>query len=256
MLNQSLPDILSRDHPASLVNKAEFPSDYDEIAICVPGPVWGGKFVREDLKGIVPTNLYSELRQRTDKPVHLYKDADAWAVGAVSYSREEGKSLDLPAIILVFGTGVGCSIASGSETFLSVEISNWPFNFPKLEKAAGKGGTQSWEVHQILGKRFFAWVESDRKNWDHDRIRAEFSKRVVALIQDMSGRLSNRAGRLESVIVGGGNAKFVSERTLEKECGLRVRSLWTERIGTDPDIIPLLGLQQLANSKLTMVEEF
>ena len=127
-LNQFLPDIISRDNWASVVRHRELPIGYDEIAICVPGPVINGRFLRTDID--VPADLLLELRERTDKPVHLYKDADAWAAGAVAYSSLRQQPLSFPAIALVFGTGVGFSVDCDEARILSVEIGQWPNSTP------------------------------------------------------------------------------------------------------------------------------
>lgn len=44
-LNQSLPELLSTDNPLSLVNQSVLADDYDDIGICVPGPVKNSGFV-------------------------------------------------------------------------------------------------------------------------------------------------------------------------------------------------------------------
>lgn len=253
-LNQSMPEIISVENWASIVNQKVLSDQYSEIAICVPGPVRDGEFDRPDLD--VPKNLLRKFKSFTDKPVRLVKDADAWTAGAVAYSRLRGDSLELPAIALAFGTGVGFSVACDSDRIMSVEISQWPWGFFSLEQASGHAVNESWIVHNILGNGFFEWVARNKRHWTYERIRSEFSQRVAALIADTAPHISDHVGRVKTVIIGGGNSEFVSLRSLQEQCNLKVKSFWCRRISVNPDIIPLIGLHRLVSSKLTTIETF
>ena len=243
-LNRSLPEIISPNNWASVIGRDSLSEPYTEIAIDVPGPVENGRFCRSDLS--VPVDLRNAFRKYTDSKITLVKDADAWIIGAIAYFDFVREIVEYPALALIFGTGVGASVAYDHNTFISLEISKWATGFPRLEAAAGRAIRQRWEVHKILGKRFFQWVDEKNRDWNYEDIRNQFTKRVVALVQDLIPALALSADRLSTLIIGGGNAEFVSARTLTNQTGTAVKSLWSRRIPVNPDLIPLLGLQTLA----------
>ena len=258
-LNESLPEIVSDRNWASLVKRLPDAGSYDEIAIAVPGPVRNGRFFRQDLS--VPKELRKAFQERTDKRVHLYKDADAWAVGAVSLQAVQGSAVDFPALVLAFGTGVGCAVACGPEQFLSQELSGWSHGFPKLAIASKHPVSPAYQVHQILGKPFFEWVGRSHRRWTYDIIRKEFSQRVAALVQDLTGPLAGRVvcgqpiGSLRTLIVGGGNAEFVSQRMVASRTGLEVKPLSGPALKFDPDLVPLVGLHRLVTDRSIRIRE-
>ena len=258
-LNQSLPEILSDRNWASLVLRLPDAEFYDEIAIAVPGPVRNGRFFREDL--LVPRELLKAFQEWTDKRVYLYEDAYAWAIGAMTLQSMQEKAIEFPALVLAFGTGVGCAVACGPEQFVSVELSEWPHGFSKLESTSKHPVSPAYQVHQILGKPFFEWVDRSHQEWTYDIIREEFSQRVASMVQDMTGPLADRSirghriGSLRTLIVGGGNAEFVSQRMAATWTGLEVKLLCGTAIDFDGDLVPLAGLHRLVTNRSIRIRE-
>jgi len=254
-LNQSLPEIVSNENWASLAGQKKLSDEYSEIAICVPGPVRNGEFERTDVS--VPRDLQRRLENISNKPVLLVKDADAWTAGAATFARLTNKPFNFPAVALAFGTGVGFSVACDRDRILSVEMSQWPWDFPSLQQASGQPIKEPWMVHHILGKQFFEWVDEKQKDWTYERIRNEFSNRVSALLKDTIPRISKAVGDVKTVIIGGGNSEFASVRSLQEQfVDIEVKSLWHRKVSVNTDIIPLLGLHQLAYSQSPTIEMF
>jgi len=242
-LNRSLPELLSPENWASIVNQKGIEDDFTEIAICVPGPVRNGEFLRNDLE--VPKDLGHQFSRFTDKGITLVKDADAWMIGATAYSDLANEEIPYPALGLTFGTGVGLSAARDSRRFVSLEISGWAKQFHALETASGHPIEESWQVHRIVGNPFLEWVASEKRHWSYLRIRDEFSKRVAALINDIVPGLRLRIGKIKTVVIGGGNSEFVSLRMLRGETRCKIKSFWSRRISISPDLVPLIGLHKL-----------
>jgi len=243
-LNGSLPKIISVDHWAGMISKIS--DDYLEIAICVPGPVKGGQFYRND-RASVPRNLQSECQKYAkNKKVRIYKDADAWMAGAIAFRKLSHKTLKYPAIALIFGTGVGLSAALDETSIQSLEITELPIPFEHLAEGSGCPIDKKWKVHDILGKQFFEWVDNHQKEWDYDRVRKEYSKRVVALFNDIAPHLSRYAGNINTLIFGGGNAEYISISHLSEKCGVQIKSLYSRDSEVNPDVVPLVGLYELA----------
>ncbi len=130
---------------------------------------------------------------------------------------------------------------------MSLEVAaSPPGTWDRLTAAAGPTICQSWQVHRILGREFFAWVAGQKKHWSAERISQEFTRRVIAFVLDaresLSEGLGGDFGAFESLVVGGGNAEHISARDLERETGHNVRVLARPALPVVPEVIPLVGL--------------
>jgi hypothetical protein len=251
-LNKSLPNIINKDNWASLINQETRFPDFDFVALCVPGLVKNGLFYRQDLG--IPTDLHKRLMKLTERTVcPLIKDADAWTIGALSYLKMQDEYTATPTLTVVFGTGIGVSAASSSKTIDSIDISEWGHGFPLVEKKSGQKITLPWEIHAILGRQFFDWVGDHKRHWTYQRIREEFTDRLIALLKDLLPRMNNVTGTIGNVLIGGGNAEYASISTIESQLGIKVKSFSNRIVDLDPDLIPLLGLHQVAvDSRITI----
>ena len=138
--------------------------------------------------------------------------------------------------------------------FDSLEISEWPHAFPSLARASGVAVDEPWQVHHILGARFFEWVASEKRHWSYARIRAEFSKRCVALVDDLVAALAPRVGEMATIFIGGGSSEYVSLASLRERTGSEVKSIGTRTLHIDPDLVPLVGLHEIVFDRDVEVE--
>lgn len=248
-LNHSLANLLKEDHWEGLAyyyGSKRIP--YDRIAVSVPGVVDDhGCFGRSDLvdgPAKLPRELRDALQEAAGKPVTLIKDADAWMLGFIRYAALRGENFDYPVLLLAFGTGVGVSAAGDSGTIHSIEISQRPANaWATLKERSRYEITEGWQVHRILGRRFFEWVEDERRDWSYVKMREEFSARVEAALVDLRPSLEGALGRLRTIVLAGGNAEFVSVSRLGRLCGCRVVDLTERHAVIKPDLISLLGVE-------------
>jgi hypothetical protein len=214
----------------------------------------GRYFERHDLwaQGL-PRDLKRAFEEHADPlSVGLIKDADAWAVGTVRCPELFETPLEYPSLALTLGTGVGISAARSPDVIVSLEVAaSPPGAWGRLTAAAGPSIRESWQVHQILGREFFAWVAEQKKDWSAERIGQEFTKRVIAFVLDARESLSEGLGEdlgvFKSLVVGGGNAEHISVRDLERETEHNVRVLARPAIPVVPEVIPLLGLSHYRN---------
>lgn len=248
-LNHSLPDLLKPNCWAGLAdyyNRKRF--GYDHISISVPGPIdKQGCFLRDDLtekSAKCPKRLRDSLEQASGKSVTIIKDADAWMLGFLRYSELMGESLKYPILSMAFGTGIGASMATDSETIYSIEI-RWLDSavWKNLRKSAQRDFSDSWEVHRIIGRPFFEWAEKTHPEWAYPTIREQFSARVLATCEDLAPVLERRVGKIGTLVLAGGNAEFASVGTLTKSLDCRVVPLTDRHAQLQPDIISLLGVE-------------
>ncbi len=246
-LNRSLPELLSPDNPFSLVNQPGVAADYDAVAIGVPGPVVDGRFLRTDLD--VPEELGREFQCFTDKPVSVVKDADAWTIGAATWTLRADQEIVYPALGLTLGTAAGVSLALGPDRFRSLEVSAMAVHFAETERASGYAIDQNWKVHHVLGNPFFEWVRADKRHWTRRRVQQEYSKRVVAFLRDLRSCLT-----LRSVLLGGGNAVFVSAAAVRSQTGAHIMSVSDASNSIGADLVSLLGLHRLTFADAVQIE--
>ncbi|MHC4415369.1 MAG: hypothetical protein ACYS0G_08810 [Planctomycetota bacterium] len=245
-LNDSLPQLLTAENVAHLLRRGRIEPGHDAICVAVPGPVSEGRyFHRTDLlKRGVPKDLKSAFEQHADPlPVSLIKDADAWAAGVIRYAELFGMPLEYPFLALTFGTGVGISAAMSPGSIVSLEITaTAPGMWEPLEKESSHPIAESWQVHKILGREFFEWVATENCDWWLERIRQEFTKRVIVFVRAAREHLGRDPGVFRTLVIGGGNAEYIVAEDLAGDAGLDVRLLLPPVLAVNPDIIPLLGL--------------
>lgn len=254
-LNDSLPRLLSTENVSAILRRGLVEPEHGEIRVSVPGPVTEGRyFERHDLwaQG-VPRDLKRAFEEHSDPlSVWLIKDADAWAAGIVRCAELFEIPLEYPSLVLTVGTGVGISAARSPDVLMSLEVAaSPPCAWDRITAAAGPSISESWQVHQVLGREFFAWVAAEKKRWSFERIRREFTKRVIAFVLDARDSLSECLGEefdaFRSLVVGGGNAGHISVQDLERETGHKVRVLSRPAFPVIPEVIPLLGLSHYRN---------
>lgn len=249
-LNHSLPDLLKPDCWAGLAdhyNRKKI--GYDHISISVPGPVdKDGCFLRSDLTTTgaakCPRRLRDALEQASGKSVTIIKDADAWMLGFLRYAELFGVPIKYPVFSMAFGTGIGASMATDSETIYSTEISELDGAvWMKLRKTAQRDFANSWDVHGIIGVPFFDWVVKAHPEWAYGTIREQFTARVLAACEDLTPVLEKRVGKIGTLVLAGGNAEFASVSNLAKSLRCRVVPLTDRHAQLRPDLISLLGVE-------------
>lgn len=240
-LNGTLPAILSPDHWASLARDLQ---PFDSVVIGIPGCVdrsgnLDGWLVRQ--RG-VPGDLQRHVERAWSKPVRLMNDAEAWGRGATEILRLASIANLFPSCCLTLGTGLGMSLRYRDGSVLPVEIGDFPGPLRFLRDACHQDLPDAWRAHHVVGRPFFDWVHDEQPAWDYDRVRHEFTTRVAALVRDVLPWLQGRTGPLRQVVIGGGNAEFLSARGLQERVGLPVIVLRRGVIPFDPDLVPLAGL--------------
>lgn len=247
-LNAHLPRLFSREDPASLLADPRLSGDVSRVAVAVPGPVVGGRFRRDDLD--VPRDLRRVLSEQAGVPVTLARDADAWMGGFDVLCRRIGRPLAHPAIAVVLGTGVGLSATDEEGRVRSLEIAAWTTPFEKLGRAAGRAVPRErpWEVHHMVGRPFFDWVGSEHWDWGHERIARELTDRVVALLEDVLPGVDPGRSAPHTIVLGGGNVEYVDLARIREAFQAEVvcSADLCSPADIDPDLVPLLGLRELA----------
>ncbi|WP_461783983.1 Hsp70 family protein [Prosthecobacter sp.] len=248
-LNHSLPELLSPDKCNGL--SGHFGKNqirYDRISISVPGPVDNqGQFLRDDLTGPLincPRDLKKQLQQVSGKSVHVVKDADAWLLGFLQYERLKLKKTQYPVLLMAFGTGIGVSIADKEERIYSVELSSFKHTiWNELRLVSGINFAQSFEVHRIIGRPFFEWIEKAHPEWDRMRICEEFSKRIRAAYNDFTPFIAERFGKISTLVLAGGNAEYINFSNNKYHTDFQVVTIEDRNAEIKSDLISLLGVE-------------
>lgn len=241
-LNKSLPEILSSQNSASIINHSI--GQFDNVGIAVPGVVNNGQFFR--VGSSVPKELIKEFQRLLPAGcnVKMVNDADAWMRGAITYHRLKKEPLEYPCISIVLGTGVGLAVALSATDIRSIEIFGMPNHFIHLEKISGQKINSPGEIHDLIGKNFFDWADrKHRDDWFYDVIRREFTNRVFGFLLDIQYLIPYE--KIKTFIFCGGNAEYIQEYVAEKVPKGKLITLNKYSTDVDPNFIPLLGLSSL-----------
>ncbi|MCB9210937.1 MAG: ROK family protein [Ignavibacteriales bacterium] len=244
-MNKSLPEISSKDHWASFIHKNRNNPEIHSISI--DGPFGMDKrnneIVSEDhyvkTHG-VPYNLREIIAKKLGLNVSIMNDADAWIKGIIKYYKLTNKNIDFPIISLCLGTGLAFAGASNEKDVQSIDINKYN-NFDNLSKAAGQPINEGYRVHDILGYKFFNWIKNDCLHWDYLRIRKEYTKRLIALLQDLGEKNIYNYKNIKTIFLSGGSSDFLSIRTIQNQTSKKIVGLREDSLDFDLNLIPLLG---------------
>jgi hypothetical protein len=251
-LNHSLPKVVDPDHWAGVAAYYRRQGqDYDRIAMDLPAGISpaGEVIGRNDLvlsDARLPRQI-KPLEAAAKKPVTLLNDAEAWMHGIASYAELTSLSLSWPVLALILGTGLGVAGGRDPRTLMILDPMEASWAGSKCEKVTGMAMAEPWRVHQAVGREFFGWIERERQGWSYEEIRSQFTRRAEAVVEGMEAQVRSRLGQVRTIVIGGGNAEFVSVRMLAKLTGVNVVALSQGSSKLLPDLTPLLGLEAAAN---------
>lgn len=252
-LNNSLPQIISKNHFASLINLDERLEDYDAIAIGVPCKVnneekkVSGYYV--DKYGVTP-NLMEAFKERANCEIMITNDIIAWMRGALNYFKLSSNEIKFPCLAIILGTGVGLAYSDSFTKIEGIEASEQNYNFSNLSYASDENVYKGYQIHKILGGAFFRNVKSRYKKWNYLKIRNEYTDRLLGFFNDIEeGNLFNYKA-VKSIIIGGGNSKYVCLSSLKCSLNKSIYILNQDLLTINPDLIPLSGLLSLMQEPL------
>ncbi len=236
-LLEQIPEIFSGklEHPLSEVVK----EDSSRIGVSIRGAVRDGSYLS---RTTLPNNLQDILHESSERDVDIENDAVCFARGSLAYSKLASKDIPLPALVLTFGTGVGCAIIHDEKRISQVALSALRPRYhylyktqKKQEKALKKvQPVANWSVHDVLGIDFFKWIQSVKKD-----PASYCKKRVIALIKDLDNHFSSH--HFKSIIIGGGNSRFIDLNTYKKRPVVVLSPTTLQKAGIASDSIQLLG---------------
>jgi hypothetical protein len=235
-LNSSLSSLVDSSNWAGITHPRRNLAPFDRVGVAICSPLGLASEVRrEDLIGDgVPSNLRERMALHLRRPIKLFNDAEAWMRGALRTSREEVR---FPCMALILGTGVGFAYANHQQDVCGVEFDK-KIKAACLAASAGMDSVEAHQIHDVLGIRFFRYVEAQRKAWSYLEVRKQVTSRLLALIQD----LQNSGFEPKTLFIGGGNAEYVSIRAAkDKFRHLNIIALRKPELSFTPDLIPLAG---------------
>jgi len=248
-LNSSLPQIISKTHPYSLVNKNSNLGNYNSISLSVPA-----KIINSDMEILghhiekrgLPKNLKKSIEDEANCEVFICNDAVCWLSGSISYCSLCSISIDFPCLLITLGTGVGAAFSKHINHIEDLEISNVHGRFPQLSKASNQVIDTGWKVHACLGEKYFNWVKNEQKHWTYLKIQEDYNNKVLSFLLDIKQKNLADFESIKTIFIGGGNADYLNNDVLSSSLNKNVYVLSSSNLQINPDVIPLLGLTKLA----------
>lgn len=215
------------------------------IHVAMPGKIIDHAFFeRDDIS--VPRSLKDEIEKNTGVTAFLESDDVTWLRGMIEFQKLRKKKIQYPCACIAIGTGVAVSIALSDTQCVSFQIEKCR-EFKALERNTGVQLKHLWEVHQLIGREFFATASENQMS--ESSIREEHTKRVSALIEDLMNKFREDGINIESLFIGGGNSRYLTLNELKtkhsdiKIVGMTPSTMQKHHINMD--LIPLLGLAKM-----------
>ncbi len=248
-LNSSLPEIISKQHPAGLLRKSSALSQYDSVSLSVPLKVIDNG---AEVKGYytdkfgVPRNLKKAFEDVCGCEVVIKNDSACWLSGALNYSRLCPMNIEFPCLFIALGTGVGITFSEHMPAVHGIDLSSIGFYFLNLSKISKRLVDQGWQVHGCLGEKYFNWVESEHREWTYYNIQEDYTKRVTAFLKDIKAVKSINYNNIKTILIGGGNAEYINSTLLKEKIQKHIYMFTAGSLQINPDLIPLLGQIKLS----------
>lgn len=245
-LNENLPMLFHSSSVESLCHKVS--TSFDQICFGVKGPVMDGSlFVVSQVS--LPREIKRECEETSQCSVFVECDMGIWSRGALYWQNLVKQEIPYPCLGVTFGTGIGVALLRSPHDVVNIEISVLDAPFERLlELAVDQPLNIEYArltPHGPIGKPFFQWVKYAYPHYDDQMVQKEFNRRVKAFLEDMEEFFDKKLGiSINSVMMGGGNSRFIEALTLQKEIGKKIMVLSPQslaRFGVSPDIISLLG---------------
>lgn len=248
-MNSSLPQIMCKNHPASLIHDNENLGHYNSIAIGVPLKVVdNGKIVEGHyIKFGVPKNLFEAFKEKAHCDIVITNDGRAWIHGILEYFQLCSIEIEFPCLAVVLGTGVGLAYSDSYTKIKGLEFSHHNHNFKHLSTIINEDIHDGSRIHDLLGKRFFHDIEDKYKTWTYLEIQNEYTERLLCLFKDMEEANLYNFKNVKSIMIAGGNSKYLSLSSLKSSINKSTYILDKNFLQLNPDLISLLGLVSLAN---------
>lgn len=243
-LNYSLPQILSRHHPGSLLQKNSSLNHYDCVSLSVPVKVIDNG---SEVKGHyvynygMPRNLRKAFEEVCGCKVNVKNDSVCWLSGALNYSSMSSRKIEFPCFIAALGTGVGIAAAEQASAVNGLDLSSLNVDFPNLSNISGQAIDMGWKIHTCLGEKYFQWVKNEHREWDYYTIQEDYTRRIAAFIKDIKEKKIFSFENIRTFFIGGGNAEYIKSTILEENIYNRIQILTASKLQFNPDLIPLLG---------------
>lgn len=187
-----------------------------------------------------PDNLEALIASSFGDFFYVERDTNAWALGALEYLNLQGKKPEYPCLAITLGTGVGLVLIENEDTIKTIEFWTMPWGFSKLEEMSANVVN---EPVLILGKIFLAKFFRGENNIDEGmkEYRGKYNAHFWAFIEDIGSHIEPLFGcKISSVLVGGGNSRFIDSLNTPLPLHLLNPQL-LEKDGISPDIVQLLG---------------
>ena len=243
-LNSSLPEIISKTHPASIFQQNSNLDDYDAISISVPVQVINdgseicGHYVEK--RGL-PRDLKRSFENQSNCNVTIMNDAICWLSGALNYCKLCEMEIEYPCLFIALGTSVGIGYSKQIDITQNLELSNHHHYFSHLSQTSEQLVNTGGKVHACLGEKYFASIKNDHKDWTYLNIKADFTNRIIALLLDIKDKNIVDFAELRTIFIGGGNADYVDSNILRNKLEKHLFMLTPNNLQINPDLIPLLG---------------
>lgn len=243
-MNKSLPKIVDRDYYASIlycfrnenISQIRINGPFDCKS---PLEINRNDYYVREFK--VPTKFAEKASHFAGLPVTLQNDAQAWINGITAYwSKITKMELDYPVFAIILGTGIALASANSPEKTKIIDLTKTRYH-KNVQKEAGRMIWDGGVVHGILGYQYFTWVRKDKKHWTYDDLRKEYTKRFVALLDDLRHEDDGLFKNAKTLFAGGGSVEFLSIEQIEESTSKRLILLDSKTLNIDVNLIPLLG---------------
>ncbi|MBJ7450240.1 MAG: ROK family protein, partial [Parachlamydiales bacterium] len=214
-----LAQLFNKNHPSPISQLLNEP--YDAISLSFYGPLLDRSIETHHEMWQIPQNVKECIESATHSKVVADTDSVTWALGAASFLELQNEEIAYPCMAMTLGTHIGAALIEKSEdnsfkaTAVEVWIKDW---VQERTRHFVQPDDKVSAPIELLELDYLSRISGGESNIDDHMktYRSTFETHFRAFVQDAKFAMEewlNLKDKISSVIVGGGNSRFITDGT-------------------------------------------
>lgn len=220
---------------------------YESISLLMSCDIWQNKINLS--RSSMPKDLQMCLGQYSSKTLFIENDMVGFARGALYLQKLLKKPIRYPCLCISLGTGAAASVCESASDFTIIMLHKVNQSFHRLRSVVRTQTNSEPGSGSFMGRTFFQWVKEAYPCCTEQKVQTIFQERFNVFLQDLLDFCKERGFSIQSVLVGGGNSRYLSAEkvAIEPSVDLLVMNpCYFEQLNISPDLLSLLNAIPLA----------
>jgi hypothetical protein len=219
-----------------------FAESYSSISLLLSCDIWQNKINLS--RSNMPKDIEACLGQYSNKTLFIENDMVGFSRGTLYFQKLFENPIRYPCLCISLGTGAAASVCESENDFTIVMLNKVNQDFHRLRSVVSKQTNREPGSGSLMGRVFFQWIKETRPDCTEQEVQTMFQERFNAFLQDFLDFLREKGFFIQTVLVGGGNSRYLSAEkvVIESSVDLSVMNpFYFDQLNISPDLLSLLN---------------